>query len=217
MKIATLLEIIQTDTSTRKYSGELKRVYDAENSAKMIGGGAYSNVKRNPKDPHTVVKNSRFPLDGVDYADGYEVYADYVVRKKLYENPHFPRIYIANKIVDKRGKHINKYEIESLIKAEELSQEDIDSVFETHFNASDYIRRNVYEMGHLLETCIRFGRCENVKLDSLLKACRTLKLIHRYHNRDNDRQRLYWDIREANIMFRRGPAGLTLVFTDPFS
>lgn len=217
MKILNLLEIIQPEVRTDRYSGRFQRKYDAEDSPKMVGGGAFSNVKRNPKDPHTVVKNSRYPLDGSNYTDGYEIYADYVVRKKLYENPHFPRIYVAKRIEDRIGKYINKYEIESLIKAEDLSQEDIDSVYETYFDAPEYTKPSTYGMASLLETCARFGQCKYIKSETLLRACKTLKLIHKYHNRDNNRQRLYWDIREDNIMFRRGPTGLTPVFTDPLS
>lgn len=237
MKIEHLLEIISTSTKERSVSGRFKsddwEVEDDWNEReKGRGVGRYSVVKPG-SDPHTVKKSSKTP--GMDMMDGYWKFIDYVIKYKLWENPHFPRVYSIKKIKDSTGDIMFRGEIEKLEPLKGLRFDEIKHLYEKIFGLDELpsLMKNTKGLGkeELAKLYIdRFakdisqtakGIVPNWIVDESFKnAIEILKKIKEKEKSSGEKairgKGFIYDIHSENIMVRRTPYGLQLVFTDPF-
>ena len=130
-----LYEIIgheRTEIETMAHSGSQINNLDPEN---YLGGGSKAVVHQDEDDPHMVKRYSRNP--GFPRFDRFNRYAEIIVERKLWENPHFPRIYeteteIASSEED-GGTYIN-WKVEKLFSYETLNLDDAKAMVYNYFN-----------------------------------------------------------------------------------
>lgn len=115
-----IFEIIDARTITQKSDKEFtpahgQTYFDIIKDPKHIESGAFALVKKHD-DPHMVSRESRGTEETL--RDGYWIYAQYVMKYKLWENPYFPRMYLKTKT-----HYANKEEIDDIVieKLQELS------------------------------------------------------------------------------------------------
>jgi len=238
MKINNLLEIISTSTKERSVSGKFKsddwEVEDDQNEReKGRSVGRFSTVKPG-SDPHTVKKSSKVP--GMDTIDGYWTFIDYVIKYKLWENPHFPRVYSIKKIKDSTGDLMFRGEIEKLEPLKELNLKEIEHLFERIFgqdglptlmqntaglDSSELKKAYIDRFAKDIEQISKGITKLKIVDDSFKKAIKILQMIRKKEKQAGKKsirggRGLIYDIHSENIMVRRTPYGLQLVFTDPF-
>lgn len=215
MKIQELLEdLINTTRQNKKFSGAFKRHSDsAPPSAKELGHGFFSSVKNDPNDPHMVKKHGIKP----SAEDAYNVFIEYLIDNDLMDNIHFPKVYDITKIQDRNGHTIHTYKIEKLINFNDASTKEAEAFIHRSFDdrATEMMARNNY--GLLSAITMFFEDClmdhpEYVGMitdDSLKEALRVIKAI------EGQDRHIFSDIKSDNMMWRRTPHGLVLVFIDP--
>lgn len=243
MKIQNLLEIIDTKVSTKQYSGKFREP-DFEELEDRSNTGAYSSVKNDPHDPHMVIKhnhtprhksnNNVSPFDGEPIPpDGYQYFVKWMVENKIY-NIHFPRVYDVTRYEDSEDQYIYKYEIEKLLKYDELDRDELERVIKMNFNVtsdaykqagkerqeitSKYRRKQVDPQDILSHVCSGIIR-GTIQANSVIKnpEIKTALLLFADF--------LEWakkngydtmeDLNPNNIMYRRTAQGLQIVLSDP--
>lgn len=218
MKIDTLLEIIDTEVSDRTYSGTFKTNFT--HYPNQLGMGFYSKVVDDKEDPHFVKKyNHRF--DNSRIHDGFVIYAEAIIRYKLYDNPFFPRIYKHNKTHDSHGKVLHSYQIERLYPLKQLSLEEIKFLYSQLFNDGENIIEEVGGSSATLDTLISV--MVNIISDSIRATARDIKnpdllnAVNIISSIVNACSECFLDLCANNVMFRRSPYGVQLVITDPIA
>lgn len=234
MNIRTLLEIIDTRVTNKKYSGKFKTSPDSDDNMDVgvLGRGFYSTVVPDREDPHLVRKHShRFnsPSDKFYDNDTYDQFSEYVYTNKLYDNPYFPRIYKHDKISDKSGQMLHKYQIERLEHLTALDVESIRAMYIRLFPNGDDLYYDIIEsnknhgpqpppvmfklklnIAKTIQNCIKTGNTSNIIDDALIEAINYLN--HFIHNVC---EKCVLDLHVNNYMVRRTPHGFQLVISDP--
>lgn len=227
MKIDSLLEIIEPTVKNKKWRGNFDSTKMFKgNKDKNLGSGNFSTVDSIPNDPHMVKKTSNLPEEQPD--DAYWSYVTEIVNNKLWENPYFPRIYNITKIQDKEGKIMYRGKIEKLVELHDAinNLDDLNSlsrkIVGQELDEEKYSNRRIEILNEyfaeFIEKYVKLGEPTGIFRDyseqdfdsSFKEACKTLRELGKKHG---------WkiDIHQWNIMVRRGPHGLQLVFSDPFS
>lgn len=224
MRIQKLLEeLVQTQRQEKSYRGVMSGYNPKanKNNAADLGVGHYARVRQDKTDPHMVVKSGHRPESEDDGKDAFESYIDHIIKHKLQDNIHFPRVYNTKRITDRIQQSIVKYQIEKLVKWSELSKEELESVAESHFNFDSEAFSNIKTgegmsdekklmrwMREAMRRATHRGDYSLIKLDSLKDALFEVVKIAKYT--DND-----LDLHGENFMYRRTPHGLQLVLADP--
>ena len=202
--------IIQTSMSDKTYPGTFNNVRHSRVSKDELGRGAFSKVTPDHNDPHLVKKTNITPLgkQHADKADGFEQFVRLIDESGMNENIHFPRIYRATKVTDAQGTHRSSYSMEKLEPIKSLSFEDSKTLEQTHM--TEGYSEDASLSDRLYDACRSPSARERyVKMESLKEACEAL-----YEMDDVSDFRL--DIHKDNIMVRRTPYGVQLVFSNPF-
>lgn len=241
-----ILEIISTEIPPEKaFRGNFRssKVYhDSEDNSlssdrKQLGSGHYSTAKAN-KDPHLITKYKKNFSD--TEKDPYWEYVDMVINNKLWENPYFPRIYKKHTYVDQKNQKLPKVEMEKLDGSATLNKKEVEYLIEkivdpssnlfsenvkSHFpedkwypynmtriicriimaNVIGFKKASVYAEGKEIDIDTR------IKDTKLIQAIKALIEFRKYHPTASV------DLHTGNVMVRRGPTGVQLVLTDPFS
>lgn len=222
MKIKKILEIIEPQVSSGRYSGSFSGGYKGDYESKdsmsvdkgTVGRGLFSTVKAD-KDPHMVKKyTTNFEEDDV-----FDLYVRFIIKNKLHENPYFPRIYNFKEIRDKEGKPLYKYQIEKLQNITNLEKPELEFIidklfgngfFEKHLSGETK-RSIIYELANAVETAIENDVGNKIKDDDFKKAAKLIRMFAKSKKCPNCRI----DLHQNNIMARRTPYGVQLVITDP--
>lgn len=183
----------------------------AYNANIWVPGGAYAWGKEDPKDPHMFRKKWRMPADL--QKDAYFNYiADVVLPNQ--DNPFFPRIYDVILKTDTRGRTKPDVRMEKLVPYDTIEN---NSKYDPEIMNSMLDRYFVHHAGgevgfieQIKENCFRYKRYKNIRDPHLREAA---KLINDFIDRSSELFEL--DIHKSNVMFRVGPTGPQLVFTDP--
>lgn len=195
--------------SDRKYGGQFNMAHAAKRSPDELGRGMYSKVTPS-EDPHMVDKTSIRPLGPAhrSKADGFAFFVNILVENDLMDNIHFPKVYKSAKTTDSTNTHRHGFTIEKLEPIDNLSDEEFNSLIETHMLrpcASTTVLAD-----QLNDACNNaYGRKNYIRMESLRDACEILDEI-------DDVSDFRMDLHDGNIMVRRTPHGPQLVFSDPF-
>lgn len=224
MRIESLLELIDPEVSHKQYRGKLR---DTDADTFRSNSGAFSTVVPDRHDPHMVRKHHHDPIVGdTDSEDAFVHFVNWMIEEKI-QNIHFPRIYNVKKITDSEGKYIYKYQIEKLIPANKLSKEELLHVVHMNFDVESIKEENtrarwdakdttsiIRAIGEACERVITGEGDRSIKSRSIVKALNEILNFNRWaYERD-----LYAHldlVNSGNIMFRRTPQGLQIVFSDP--
>lgn len=199
----------QIQMSDRNYGGRFNMTKAAKREPNELGRGLFSKVKHS-EDPHMVDKETIRPLgpDHKNKADGFEFFVKTLVENDLMDNIHFPKVYKAAKSTDSTNTHRHKYTLEKLEPIDGLSDEEFASLVETH------MLRPCASVNALADRISgacnsKYDRDTFIRMESLRDACEIISEM-------DDVSDFRMDIHDGNIMVRRTPHGLQLVFTDPF-
>ncbi len=219
MKIETLLELIDTQVQDKSYRGQFKNPESQTRSSRELGAGSFAKTREHPSDPHMVTKQHHGPHEAS--RDGFVHWAAYLIHNKLFDNPHFPRLYNVKRFKDANGKEMYKYDVEKLESIEDgrIGKEALLSIIDQNLDLPDderpsYDHYSADELSRLLaahiDSAIHGYEREIIKSDSLRDA---ISKIEEYRKQN---PKTIVDLHDGNIMVRRGKYGLTLVITDPF-
>lgn len=224
MKIQDLLEdLVNATIDRKKYNGTLKTKNDSLiRSNKELGNGSQASVKHDPNDPHMVKKHntkvypSKPAWEFGQTNDGYNKYIEFLINNNLTDNIHFPKVYNVKTIVDKDENKIHTYTMEKLVESEHLSEEEVNAFIE-HNLIGRWKIKLLDEYNALEDTCSLISNCicgysEALTFfsnEELIEAIKTLTKVKAAIAGQID-------LSSYNIMWRRTPHGMILVFTDPF-
>lgn len=233
--IELLEDLSRPEVSDRRYNGVFKnhheQPFNVQQSTKKrtLGQGFYSSVKSHRTDPHLVQKNNHRQM--ARDTDGFNVFVEWLIQQGKQENIHFPRIYNIKRITDRNGNVVHSYDIERLIQAEaeEVSKEDIVAFHEHNIHedamdmegllARDDWDEDTFKEMYFKHLCKVLNRAVKEKIfsyfltDSMKSAVATMVMA----TQDESVHQIYYpDFHPGNLMWRRGPTGLILVFSDPF-
>jgi len=205
-----ILELIDPKIQSKRYSGEFKPKTGIEYRKKPghIEVGTFSIVDQDHKDPHMIKKTARGEKE--TRTDGFWIYAKYIIKFKLWNNPYFPRIYSKKTFTDKKDQSINRVQMEKLHPPSSLSKAEIGFLFRKIFG--EEVEETSYEkLTDRIEKEVERKSFKNKNNydSSYVKAVKILHKISTKHS-------LTVDIWGDNIMIRRGPHGVQVVITDPF-
>lgn len=226
-----------TTRSEKQYHGTLKAQH--RQRTHELSRGTQAAVKLDKTDPHMVDKYNhqtygddkpplrRFPKRK---DDGFNQFINYLIDHKLMgTNTHFPRVYDVTTITDKTGRRIHTYTVEKLVESTDVSKPELAAVIEHQFNPRvfalepdqmeqfpDPENEDEWCVAYMKRIATKLGDCvkyastaeESIKSETLLAAIKILKAMDKEFPQQ-------MDIHAANIMWRRGPSGLVLVFNDP--
>lgn len=180
------------------YDIEHKPQIDDEEAGEYISSGMYASVNKHKKDPHMVIKHTR-------QADPYNKYVEALVQsQKWKENPHFPRIYV-------RGTQDHSYTMEKLIPFGDLELDELENYFKNHFDAEYNTHQlDKHDITYTMADMFRSRIPEHISDELLKEAIEWLREL-------SNQLDVHLDLHNNNFMWRRGPYGIQLVFTDPFS
>lgn len=209
-----ILEIINPTIKQGNYSGVFRdsnRNHDKDPG--FLGSGNFSVVSQDRSDPHMVTKTARGTKE--TEIDGFWIYSQYILKYKLWENPYFPRIYAKKTFTDKTRKSINRAQIEKLTPPSDLNDSEIAFLYRKMFGEEvdpKKTNHNVHTLSTRVEEEVVSKSFKNKdKYDS--SYVRAVTILHKIAGKHD----LIIDIWGDNIMIRRGPHGVQLVITDPFS
>lgn len=214
MRIETLLELINTKVTTRQNPQPSK--------GERLGDGAYSTVRKDVDDPHMVRKRHNSTRSAE--RDGFVKWGEYIIKHKLSDNPHIPRIYNVSKEEEGPGKFVYDYQMEKLTSLSDgkVKPYEIKALWRQHLSKETY-PEDAHDMsaeemmdylGGILQDAL-YGDEEslsNITSESLRDAIRHLRNYYQENNYEP-----HPDIHSENVMLRRTPHGLQLVITDPFA
>lgn len=214
MKIRELLEgPVDTSLRTRQLSREMKG-YRNRRSHGNVRSGTFSSVTADP-DPHMIQKSTNRALPP-DYKEGFRLFIEFINENGYADNPHFPRVYKANKIVGKDGYYLDTYKTEKLLTHKDISLEEIKNVIYSILPESEipeWISESVdkadlfiYIAGEIRDEVIK--PTKRFKLESLNEAC---AIVAKALDKFGASEDLHW----GNILYRRTRYGLQPVLNDP--
>lgn len=208
-----LNEIIQTDvTNVNLPNRKFKQSKSQEDS---IGKGRYSTVRNDPKDPHMVIKKTKFDKNSTSYhnKDVYPQFIEALINSDQKMNPYFPRVYGMKSYNDKSDDKLHKFNIERLEDLRELSAEEMDHIMSLIMD--DDVRK-AWRIDN--ERMLAWFISEAIKKNSVRKEIKdknlydALTFLSKFLKKN-----WFLDLHSENMMFRRTPYGPQLVITDPFS
>lgn len=227
MQIFNILEaLVEPTETTKQYGGDLvKRSKNKApvqfNKKKELGGGVHGTAKPDPNDEHMAIRYNHRPQDEENPYDGFRKLLRLMKENRLMDDPHFVKVYGITRIDGKNGKHIYKYKVEKLVKWTSLSDEEMESIINTHFNGDMDIGEDgeniIDSMCVAIENFLESGQNPDIFNGTFKRSMLNLKDAYQSHVPKSEFDILYLDIHSGNIMVRRGPHGLQLVFTDIFS
>lgn len=209
-----------------------------------LGDGNRATVHQDKDDPHMVKRYSK--RSDSNYFDKFNRYAKIIVDRKLWQNPHFPRIYeTETELVGPSGPknaYIN-WKIERLFSYETLSFDDAKTMVYNYFNegffkevmgtsSSQTNPDNIDEM--YFESRAATANYTNRPVVAIIvnDMCRQIlprplgtlnenneafkQAVHILNELYDTIPEFDNDLIPTNVMFRRGPGGIQMVFTDPF-
>lgn len=208
-----LTEIIQTDvTNVNLPNRKFKQSKSQEDS---IGKGRYSTVRNDPKDPHMVIKKTKFDKNSTSYhnKDVYPQFIEELINSDQKMNPYFPRVYGMKSYNDKSDDKLHKFNIERLEDLRQLSAEEMDHIMSLIME--DDVRK-AWNIDN--ERMLAWFISEAIKKNSVRKEIKdknlydALTFLSKFLKKN-----WFLDLHSENMMFRRTPYGPQLVITDPFS
>ena len=198
---------------------------------KHMGSGAFASVYRNQDRPEDVTKISK-PMS---LHDGYHKYIKALKNHPDNGNPYFPKVRAATKYTlnDKNAhsmvtRTVHSTKTESLRHLKELSMREVESVVERWFGEDwKAVLKDIYETEHTAE----FGNWKdpNYILVDLINQIRDYPHVARVTKDENLVNALKFltkletsgagaiDFGMKNIMYKRSPYGIQLVFSDPLA
>lgn len=189
------------------YDPEVVPVLDVgDDEAEIMGSGYYARVHASKRDPHMVIKTTDKDTDPYD-----SYVSELLDSEKWKSNPHFPRIYA-------QGTQNKKYVMEKLVSWQELDRTELIDYFMNNFNEDDFGSDREFTShiakSRLVDVMAIIMDSDNFKerinnetlLEAVLWVRRLAKFLH-----------VNFDLHKNNFMWRRGPHGIQLVITDPFS
>jgi hypothetical protein len=208
-----LNEIIQTDI--RNINLPNRKFKPSKAQEDSIGKGRYSTVRNDPKDPHMVIKKTKFDKGTTAYhnKDVYPQFIDALINSDQKMNPYFPRIYGMKSYTDKSDDKLNKFNIEKLEDLRELSAEEMDHIIGLIMD--DDVRK-AWKVDN--ERMLAWFISEAIKKNSVRKEIKDRNLYNALTFLSEFlKKNWFLDLHSENMMFRRTPYGPQLVITDPFS
>jgi len=201
----------------------------------LLGAGVSAGAYTNQTDPHTILRKTHFKTPKQHRDDPSYSYLKYVKDNELADNNiHFPRIYSSGvskyPIHDRKDNNIKDIrlvlEIEKLIPIRALSLREARGIVEHlvtdeilhHYttlrvNRALAIWDDVDSIFVLLcrhiETALTRNELDQFKSNEFIEACKILQSI-------KNKIGAKYDLHLSNIMARRTPHGIQIVFTDPF-
>lgn len=218
MKLIDLQELFEPTTSEVRLNKSFKQNPFPKKGKNELGRGTFSVVHDNPEDPHTVKKSQIIRGDYDKLEDSFDSYARIVMKHKLWDKIHFPRIYSSKLILDKDGRKQYHWDIEKLVELTSLSEDEINDLAHHYFSEGEApsAKSNPWVLSHMIAKCIT-SKSYRTRLDDeqLIEACDIMQRMLEHLKKRNQSVRL--DLHAQNIMVRRTPVGPQLVFTDPFA
>lgn len=229
--IEIMEDLASPQTTERRYNGVFRnhhqQALNVQQATKnrTLGQGFYSNVKTHRTDPHLVQKNNHRQM--ARDTDGFNVFVEWLIQHGKQDNIHFPRIYNIKRITDREGNVVHSYDIERLIRADAVSKEEIVAFHEHNIHEDampmegllerDWEESTFKEM-YFKHLCKVLERAVKQKIFSyfLSDTMKSAIAVMVEATQDASLPQLYIDFHSGNLMWRRGPTGLTLVFSDPF-
>jgi len=184
--------------------------------------GHFSFVKHDEDEPHMITKYHRRPDE---MGDAFVSYAKLLKKKKIWnKNIHFPRIYVTNDDKDAEGRVFRDWTMEKLVSWKNVSEEELRELISRYFRGPEINRFLSGKFTPLLEYaeqiplyCISYFWNKNhgrfiVNNDEFKWALDFLKdIVNGEYGYIGS-----LDLHADNVMYRRTPVGVQLVFTDPF-
>lgn len=192
--------------------------YDPPTSKKEIGRGVFSVVNSDKNDPHTVNKTQLVRPDKVGDKDSFESFAKIVIKHKLWDKIHFPRIYAQKLTTDKGGRTQYKWKIERLVPLYDMSKKEFEFMAEKYFvpDVADRAKSDAMIFAKAVRDMVRYEAMEKyIEDEQFLEAVQITRKMFEFLNGKRPRVRL--DLHVNNMMVRRTPYGPQLVITDPFA
>jgi hypothetical protein len=213
MKIIELQEIFDPTTSEYNYKGKFKpSSYPEEPHPIELGRGSFSVAQLDKSDPH-MIKKHQF-IGPTQLTDVFQDYANIIIEEKLWDMVHFPRIYKIKKFTDSTEKTLYKWHMEKLSKLSTLNDKEITYLYEKYFNILSEYRKD-FDLAETIEDAVKHN--PKIITDQILfNAVKKLIKIHNILFQEKYPQ-LFYDLHVGNIMVRRNPTSLDIVFTDPFA
>ena len=198
---------------------------------KHMGSGAFASVYKNQDRPEDVTKISK-PMS---IHDGYNKYIAALKNHPDNGNPYFPKVRSATKYSDKEthghsmvSRTVHAVKTESLRHLSELSTREVHSVLERWFGEDwENVLKRIYETEHTIE--FQTWDKPNYVLVDLMDHIRDYASVA-LKTKDHDLLRALAfltklsddgaggiDFGMNNIMYKRSPYGIQLVFTDPIA
>lgn len=215
MKIQTLLELIDTKITTKKYDPRAKR-------GPVMGSGIYSTVTKDLDDPHMVRKLHHDP----DTAglDGFVKWGEYMIKHKLMNNPHLPRIYNISKEMIDGGGFVYEYTMEELtpLSKGNIRKDEFEALWRQHMSEESYPEdademSGEELMGFLGSIIMAAIEGDDKSLNDITSESLKEAVLHLRHYYEEESSNPIPDVHSDNVMMRRTPHGLQLVVTDPFA
>lgn len=223
MKIKDLQEIfepaISTQTMDRYHSFD--GLPKDPNAGERLGSGTFSSASEDKADPHMVSKQQHRKHSVSGLTDMFDEYAVIIARDKLWNMVHFPRVYTIKSYVDPQGETKSQWSMEKLIpmNSKSLNHLEINSLCERYFD--EYVYEEISdaefhlgEIAYQIEKIIEEDALHLI-IDETFRAA-SKKLIAVYHELQGKYPSATMDLHDENIMYRRSPHGLDMVFSDPF-
>lgn len=230
MRLAELFENVPTRTSAQA----MIRPSDRTGRHGRLGAGSYGTVYQDPHNPHDVLKVSNERPHWMKFEDSYLDYLLAIVEdENIQSNSWVPRIRDLRLHRDEDGNVADfAVRLEALHRLSVLGLEEVLSIIDRVFapqtakKIHDFIMRFSDKEStamHVLVEEIRKAILtkENDIFDQVIDE-EFIEYIH-WHRRalrkvtTTNRSRVHLDIREPNIMVRRGPHGFQPVITDPWA
>lgn len=212
-----ILEIINTDVQTVNVKNGKLIGSIFKPSKEFDKHGKFSKIKDDPISPHFVLKLE------TKRDDAYWEFVEFLIKNKLFSNPHFPRIYDVKKYVDDTGKMARMARIEKLFPISSLSNEEVVSILENNF--VDFIVTNIKssalsksDMVELISGALSDAIDSSKHPDKYItnkQLSDAVASIRHFIRRVNKLDGLVSDIHSGNLMVRRTPYGAQIVFIDP--
>ncbi len=209
MRITDLMEAqFQTNIRDVKAISPLRNKY----SPKIAGlpKGSFSVVKPDSSDPHMVKKFSKAARSESD--EGFKAFVMFLHNNGFNDNIHMPRVYDVKTVRGKDGIAIDSYRLEKLIPFEAVSKEELLAYTDLiGVETPDADVMTAEMIGHMLAgeiSDVVRNASSPFKLETLNQACH---IVNRAIRATGGAADIYLD----NLMFRRTPQGLQLVFSDP--
>lgn len=231
MNIIELLEApFQTSFDQKKTTKDLKNFKQSPIDKKKMGEknwldrthkhGAYSIVRDDKTDSHMVNKTSR-EAETMG-KDPFVEFVKYIYKNGYRDNVHMPRVYNVKEIFDDNSKAIHKIKIEKLTDGKDIDKEVMTNYIKSIADENWY-RNFVDDDGNIHYTTVSHfvtagihdeihGKScsEYITSDSLVEACQIVSEAVRDLGGNVDTH-------HNNLMFRMGPYGIQVVFSDPIS